>query len=157
MKIKVVAIAKTEAPYINTGIEIYLNRLRHYVPIEYIEIPNLKNAAKLSKLELKNEEGKLMLKHSEGATDIILLDDKGKEYTSIEFAKFLQTKLNAGIKTLVFFIGGAFGFSEEVYAKANQKVSLSKLTFSHQMVRLFFLEQLYRGFTIIKGEGYHHE
>ena len=111
----------------------------------------------MSKDEIKKQEGILILKNVQVTDELVLLDEKGKEYTSLDFSVFIQQKMNAGTRNLVFVVGGAFGFSEEVYARANTKVSLSRLTFSHQMVRLFFAEQLYRAMTIIKGEKYHHQ
>ncbi len=156
MKIKLVVVSKTDADYLKEGIRSYADRLKHYVNFEYVEIPSVKNSGKLTQTELKKTEGTALLKQTESSSVLVVLDELGKEYNSPDFSKFLQQQMNSGTKSLVFMIGGAFGFSEEVYKRANFKIALSQMTFSHQMVRLFFVEQLYRGFTIIKGEGYHH-
>ncbi len=156
MKIKLVTIAKTDAGYLKEGIALYVSRLKHYVNFEYVEIPALKNAAKLELIELKRREGAELLSHIETSSIVVVLDEAGREYTSPGFSKFIQQQMNSGAKTLIFLVGGAFGFSEEVYKRANFKLALSQMTFSHQMVRLFFVEQVYRAFTILKGEGYHH-
>lgn len=157
MKIKLIAIGKTDEQFLEEGIEKYLKRLKHYHPVEFIIIPDVKGGGKLSAENLKETEGKLILQKVQEGDHLVLLDDKGKHYTSPEFAAYLQKKLNAITTNLIFVIGGAFGFSTEVYNRANDKLSLSKMTFSHQMVRLFFTEQLYRGFSILRGEKYHHE
>lgn len=157
MKIKLIVVGKTNAKYLLEGEREYELRLSHYIKLEEIIVPDVKQAGKLSKGELKKKEGLLILGKLENSDHVILLDDKGKSYSSLHFSEFLQQKLNSGLKSLVFVIGGAFGFSDEVYQKANSKLSLSKMTFSHQMVRLIFKEQLYRGFSILKGEKYHHE
>ena len=157
MKIKLIVVGKTNAKYLLEGEREYELRLSHYIKLEEIIVPDVKQAGKLSKVELKKKEGLLILGKLENSDHVILLDDKGKSYSSLQFSEFLQQKLNSGLKSLVFVIGGAFGFSDEVYQRANSKLSLSKMTFSHQMVRLIFKEQLYRGFSIMKGEKYHHE
>ena len=157
MKIKLIVVGKTNVKYLLEGEREYELRLSHYIKLEEIIVPDVKQAGKLSKVELKKKEGLLILGKLENSDHVILLDDKGKSYSSLQFSEFLQQKLNSGLKSLVFVIGGAFGFSDEVYQKANSKVSLSKMTFSHQMVRLIFKEQLYRGFSILRGEKYHHE
>ena len=118
-------------------------------------LPDLKKTKNLSSAEIKKHEGKKLLKGIAPGDELVLLDEKGKQFNSVEFASFLQKKFNAGLKKMIFCIGGAYGFSEEVYMRSNSKISLSEMTFSHQMVRLIFLEQLYRAFTIIKGEPYH--
>lgn len=151
-----ICVGKTVTPYLIEGEEEYLKRLKHYGKVEKIEIPELKNARKLSQDQIKMEEGKLILSKLNAGEILILLDENGTEYSSTKFATFLQKKMNQGGKGIVFVIGGAYGFSDEVYAASNGKISLSKMTFSHQMVRLFFLEQLYRAHTILKGEPYHH-
>lgn len=156
MKIKLLAIGKTDDAYLVTGIEKFINRLGHYIPFEMAIIPDVKQGGKMTADKLKEEEGKLLLQKIQGGDMVVLLDEKGKLFSSPEFSVFLQKKMNAGISTLVFVIGGPFGFSTQVYERANDSLSLSKMTFSHQMVRLFFTEQLYRAFTIIKGEKYHH-
>ena len=157
MKIKLIVVGKTNAKYLLEGEIEYGNRLKHYTKFEEIIIPDVKQSGKLSKNELKKKEGHLILGKLENSDHVILLDDKGKSYSSIQFSEFLQQKMNSGLKSLVFVVGGAYGFSDEVYQRAGLKLSLSKMTFSHQMVRLIFKEQLYRGFTILKREKYHHE
>lgn len=157
MNIKLIAIGKTDQEYLKEGIGIFEKRLKHYSNFEIKIIPDLKNAASLSKVQQKNEEGKLILKESQNTDIIILLDEKGKSYTSMQFSKYLEQHMNNSVKNLIFVIGGPYGFSEEVYKRANGKISLSEMTFSHQMIRLFFAEQLYRAYTIMKGEPYHHE
>ena len=156
MKIKVICIGKTSKSFLIEGEREYLNRLKHYNPVEKLELPDIKNAKRLSREQIKTEEGKLLLSKISAGEQLFLLDEKGKSFNSIDFSKFIQKRFNQGGKSLVFLIGGAYGFSEDVYARANGKISLSEMTFSHQMIRLFFLEQLYRGFTILKGEPYHH-
>lgn len=157
MKIKLLAVGKTDDKNLNQLIELYQNRLKHYVKFEIEIIPDIKNAKNLSEAQQKEKEGDLILSKLQNTDQLILLDDKGKQYTSIEFSSFLQKKMNSGIKQLVLIIGGPYGFSEAVYKKASGKLSLSKMTFSHQMIRLFIVEQIYRGFTILRNEPYHHE
>ncbi len=157
MKIKLLAIGKTDDKNLQTLIETYQNRLKHYINFELEVIPDIKNAKNLSEPEQKEKEGELILKKLIPTDVLILLDEKGKEYRSVDFSKYLQKKMNSGIKQLVFVIGGPYGFSEEVYKKSTGKISLSKMTFSHQMIRLFVVEQIYRAFTILKNEPYHHE
>jgi 23S rRNA (pseudouridine1915-N3)-methyltransferase len=157
MKIKLLAIGKTDDKNLLKLIETYQNRLKHYVKFEITIIPDIKNVKNLSEKQQKEKEGELILKQLQPTDELILLDEKGKDFRSLEFAKYLQKKMNSGIKQLVIVIGGPYGFSEEVYKKSNGKISLSKMTFSHQMIRLFLVEQLYRGFTILKNEPYHHE
>ena len=157
MKIKLLAIGKTDHKHLIELINQYQNRLKHYIKFELEIIADIKNVKNLSEIQQKEKEGQLILSKILPTDQLILLDDKGKHFTSIEFSEYLQKKMNTGLKQLVFVIGGPYGFSEQVYKKANGKISLSKLTFSHQMIRLFFIEQLYRGFTILKNEPYHHE
>lgn len=157
MKIKLLAIGKTDNKELLQLIQVYQNRLKHYIKFELEIIPDIKKVKNLSENQQKIKEGELILKRLQSADELILLDEKGKEFRSIEFSKYLQKKMNSGIKQLVFVIGGPYGFSEEVYKKSKGKISLSKMTFSHQMVRLFIVEQVYRAFTIIKNEPYHHE
>ena len=157
MKIKLLAIGKTDNKELQQLIQVYQNRLKHYIKFEIDIIPDIKNVKNLSENQQKEKEGELILKRLQPTDELVLLDEKGKEFRSIEFSKYLQKKMNSGIKQLVFVIGGPYGFSETVYKKAKGKISLSKMTFSHQMVRLFIMEQIYRGFTIIKNEPYHHE
>ena len=156
MNIKLIVVGKTNAKYLLEGEKEYENRLKHYTKFEEIILPDVKQAGKLSENELKKKEGQLIFGKLQSSDHVILLDDKGKTHSSIEFANFLQQKMNSSLKSLVFVVGGAFGFSDEVFQRANFKLSLSKMTFSHQMVRLIFKEQLYRGFSILKGEKYHH-
>ena len=157
MKIKLITISKTNKKFLIEGENEYQKRLKRYVKLERIEIPDIKNAKALSKSEIKLKEGEIILSKIDSADLVILLDDKGKEFTSMKFAKWIQNKRNLSIKNAVFVVGGAYGFSDAVYQRANEKMSLSKLTFSHQMVRMIFLEQLYRDFTILNNEPYHHE
>ena len=157
MKIKLIVVGKTNAKYLLEGEREYEKRLRHYTKFEKVIVPDVKQAGKWNENELKKKEGQLIMGKIEQSDHVILLDDKGKSYSSIEFTNFLQQKMNSGLKLLVFIVGGSYGFSDEVYQRANGKLSLSKMTFSHQMVRLIFKEQLYRGFSILRGEKYHHE
>jgi 23S rRNA (pseudouridine1915-N3)-methyltransferase len=157
MKIKLLAIGKTDDPHLNTLIDSYQNRLKHYVPFELEIIPDLKKVKNLSERQQKEKEGLLILKKLQATDHLVLLDEKGKEFRSVQFAAFLQKKMNSGCKQVVFVVGGPYGFSEAVYQKASGKVSFSKMTFSHQMIRLFVVEQVYRGFSILKNEPYHHE
>jgi len=157
MKITLITIGKTDSTYLKEGIEIYLKRLKHYIKFETKIIPDIKNTKNLSFEQQKQKEGDLILKEITQQDQIILLDERGKEYSSINFSAFLQKKMLEGVKNLVFVIGGPYGFSDEVYQRAGGKISISKMTFSHQMIRLIFIEQVYRAFTILKGEPYHHE
>ena len=157
MKVLVIHCGKTEDSYLISGIEKYEKRLKHYLSIETLYLPALKNTQALSKEEQKEKEGALILSKIQNTDFIVLLDEKGKQFTSVDFSKYLTQHMNSGTRRIVFITGGPYGFSEEVYAKANFKISLSAMTFSHQMVRLFFIEQLYRAMTIYKGEPYHHE
>lgn len=157
MKIKLLVIGKTDDKQLLTLIENYQKRLKHYIGFQLEIIPDIKNVKNLSQLQQKEKEGDLILNKLSSTDQLILLDEKGKEFRSIEFANFLQKKMNSGIKQLVFVVGGPYGFSDAVYKKAQGKVSLSKMTFSHQMIRLFIIEQIYRAYTILKNEPYHHE
>ena len=157
MKITLITVGKTDRDWVKQGLDIYVSRLKHYIPFSINEIPELKNVSALSKEQIKSREGELILKLVKPSDDLILLDERGKEYTSMELAKVIQDKISYSNKDIVYVIGGAYGFSEEVYRRANSKMSLSKMTFSHQMVRAIFAEQIYRAFTIIRGEPYHHE
>jgi 23S rRNA (pseudouridine1915-N3)-methyltransferase len=157
MNIKLITIGKTDNKNLQTLIEEYTKRLSFYIKFDLEIIPDIKNVKNLSEAQQKEKEGELILSKITPTDNLILLDENGKTFSSIGFSEFLQKKMNAGIKTLVFVIGGPYGFSETVYQKANGKVSLSEMTFSHQMVRLFVIEQLYRGFTILKNEPYHHQ
>ena len=157
MKITLLTVGKTDRDWVKQGLELYISRLKHYIPFALVEIPELKNVSALSTEQIKTKEGELILKHTRPGDDLILMDERGKMHTSIEFAKVLQDKISYIGKDIIFVIGGAYGFSQAVYDRADSKISLSKMTFSHQMVRAIFAEQLYRAFTIMRGEPYHHE
>lgn len=157
MKITLLVIGKTDKSYIKEAVEVYAKRLVHYIPFEMQIIPDVKNAKKLSTDQLKQKEGELILSCVPAGSELVLLDEVGKEFSSTGFAAFLEKRMIASTRQLCFVIGGAYGFSEQVYQKADLKFSLSKMTFSHQMVRMIFVEQLYRAFTITKGEPYHHD
>ena len=157
MLVTFIQIDKTQDSYLNEGVSIYQKRLKNYCSLDIITINVPKNVRLRSEKEQKTEEAKLILKELKPSDHLILLDERGKQLSSLEFSKFIQQKQNSGIKRLVFLIGGPFGFAEEVYERANFKLGLSAMTFSHQMVRLFFMEQLYRAYTILGGEKYHHE
>ena len=157
MNIKLIAVGKTDNPALQQLISTYEKRLSYYINFELQLLPDIKNSKSLSEEQQKIKEGELILSYVEPSYLLILLDERGKEYTSIAFADELQKKMNTGIKQLTFVIGGPYGFSQAVYQRANSKLSLSKLTFSHQMIRLFFVEQLYRAFTILRNEPYHHQ
>lgn len=157
MQIKLLAIGKTDHPAIHEMIDEYSKRLGHYIRFDLEILPDIKNAKNLTEVVQKEKEGELILKKLLPSDDLVLLDENGKSYSSVDFSAFLQKKMNAGLKQLVFVIGGPYGFSDAVYQRANGKLSLSKMTFSHQMVRIFFIEQLYRAFTILRNEPYHHQ
>ena len=157
MKIVLLAIGKTNQQYLIDGITEYQKRLQHYIQFEILEISNIKNTKNLSDSELMKKEGELILNQIQPSDYLVLLDDKGKSFTSTKFSKKLQGWMLSGKKRLIFVIGGAYGFSDSVYSRGNEKLSLSEMTFSHQMVRLFFIEQLYRGYTILNHEPYHHQ
>ena len=157
MDVKLVTVGKTDVKWVKEGLDLYVSRLRHYVPFSLVEIPQLKNVSALTQEQIKDREGELVLKQLNPGDSVILLDEHGKEYRSVEWAEWIRQRLARGGKALVFVVGGAYGFSQAVYDRAEGKVSLSRMTFSHQMVRTIFAEQLYRAFTIIKGEPYHHE
>ncbi len=157
MKFSLLTVGKTDIDWVRKGLETYSSRLEHYVPFSVREIPELKNTSSLTKAQIREKEGELILKCIKPSDRVILLDERGKEYRSLEFAEEVRKMMTGGGKDAVFVIGGAYGFSEAVYARCDGKISLSKMTFSHQMVRVVFTEQLYRAFTIIKGEPYHHE
>ncbi len=150
-------VGKTTENYMQEGISIYQNRLKHYIPFQMEVIPDLKNTKSLSFEQQKDKTSDLILDFLEDSDEVILLDERGKEFTSTGFARFLEQKMIASPKRLIFVIGGAYGFSEKLYNRANLKLSISQMTFSHQMIRLFFVEQLYRAMTILKGEPYHHQ
>lgn len=157
MKIKLLQIGKTNERYLQHGIEEYEKRIKAFVPFVQEVLPHLKNASSLNANEVKEREGQMILTKLKPDDYLILLDERGKEMNSREFAGFMQKNMNAGMKQVVFLVGGAFGFSDEVYLRANQKLSLSKMTYSHQLIRLIFAEQLYRSFTIINNHPYHND
>ena len=156
MKVTLLVVGKTTDEHIDTLIEEYQKRLTHYLPFTLQVVPELKNTKSLTEEQQKQAEGEMIMRAITPSTDLILLDEHGKEYRSIEFADYLQKRMSSG-RDVVFVVGGPYGFADAVYQRANGKISLSKMTFSHQMVRLFFVEQLYRAMTILRGEPYHHE
>lgn len=157
MKITLLTVGRTDVEWVRKGLDLYVSRLKHYVPFSLIEIPELKNVSALAREQIKQKEGELVLKALKPSDCVILLDERGREYRSIEFSAMLEDRMSRGGRDLVFVVGGAYGFSDAVYSRSDEKISLSKMTFSHQMVRTIFAEQLYRAFTIMKGEPYHHE
>jgi len=156
LKTKLLVIGKTDEKSIQSLIDKYTKRIQSFIPFDILVIPDLKNTKNLSETLQKQKEGDLILTKISKFDFVVLLDEKGQELTSQKFANFLQKKMNAGIKNLVFVVGGPYGFSDEVYKRANQKIALSQMTFSHQLVRVVFTEQLYRAFTIINNHPYHH-
>lgn len=157
MKITLLAIGKTDAKYFIDAIGEYQKRLEHYIPYEMQIIPDLKNTKSLTIDQQKEKEGELILKALQPGDYLVLLDERGKEYSSMQFASYIEKKTHTVNKRLVFVIGGPYGFSQAVYDKASEKLTLSRMTFSHQMIRLIFVEQLYRAMTILNNEPYHHE
>lgn len=157
MKVALVLVGKTVNKHFVELIDEYAGRVKHYIGFDIIAIPELKNTKSLSADQQKQQEGELILKQMQAGDHVVLLDEHGKEFRSVEFSSYMEQKMQTVNKRLVFVIGGPYGFSPDVYAKANEKISLSKMTFSHQMVRLIFVEQLYRAMTIMRGEPYHHE
>ena len=157
MKIVLLAIGKTNEQYLIEGISQYQKRLQHYIQFEILEIPNIKNINNISNIELMKKEGALILKKIHPSDYLVLLDDKGKSFTSLKFSEKLQGWMLSGKKRLVFIVGGAYGLTDELYQRGDEILSLSRMTFSHQMVRLFFVEQIYRGYAILNNEPYHHE
>ena len=157
MKILLLVIGKTDENYLLDGMDKYRGRLKHYIGFDYEEIPDIKNRKTLSEAQQKKQEAALILAKLKVGDKLVLLDEKGKEYCSMAFSKHLQQQMNSGLKRLVFVIGGPYGFDTSVYNKSQGKISLSKMTFSHQMIRLFMMEQVYRAMTILKNEPYHHE
>ena len=156
MRITLLVVGKTTDPRLQSLIEDYQQRLKHYIPFEFVVVPDIKNAKTLSQEQLKSAEGQAILSFLTPAMDVLLLDEHGREFRSIEYADFLQKKMSSG-RDLTLVIGVAYGFSKEVYNRANGKISLSQMTFSHQMIRLMAIEQIYRAMTILRGEPYHHE
>lgn len=157
MKITLLTVGKTDRDWVRQGLDIYVSRLKHYIQFTMTEIPELKNVSSLSEMQIKTKEGELILKQLRPGDDVILLDERGKQHSSVEFSKVIQDKMTYSGRDIVFVIGGAYGFSQSVYDRADSRISLSRMTFSHQMVRAIFVEQIYRAFTIIRGEPYHHE
>tara|TARA_R110000851_G_scaffold45610_1_gene111505 strand:- start:5521 stop:5994 length:474 start_codon:yes stop_codon:yes gene_type:complete len=157
MTVKLLVLGKTDSTQLSQLIEEYQNRLKHYIKFELEIIPDIKNTKNLSEKQQKEKEGNAILNKLNATDLLVLLDEKGKQKTSVEFSEYLQKNMNSGLKQLVFVIGGPYGFSDAVYQKSQGKISLSKMTFSHQMVRLFMVEQLYRAFTILRNEPYHHQ
>ena len=157
MKIKLILIGKTTFSFIAAGMDMYLQRMKRFVDFEFLTIPDLKNTKKISPEQVKEKEGQLILKQVQNTDFLVLLDEKGKMLSSIKFAAFVQNKQDTGTKQLLFVVGGAYGFSQAVYKRANYLLSMSAMTFSHQIIRLFFMEQIYRAYTIINGLPYHNE
>ena len=156
VKVLLVVIGKTNEQYLAEAVSKYQKRLKHYIQFEIVEILNIKNSKNMSASELMKKESELILKQLHPSDHVVILDNKGKDFTSSKFAEKIQRWMLSGIKRLVFVIGGSYGFSKHFYHRGNETISLSKMTFSHQMVRLFFIEQLYRGYTILNHEPYHH-
>jgi 23S rRNA (pseudouridine1915-N3)-methyltransferase len=157
MKVHVYYIGKTSEAYLREGEAVYTKRLKHYLPVTFEVLPDVKGAGKMKADQLKEKEGELVLARLQSTDGLILLDEGGKQFGSVDFAHWLDKQLQRPYRRLVFLVGGAYGFPPAVYERANGKLSLSKMTFSHQMIRLFFAEQLYRGMTILRGEKYHNE
>ena len=157
MKITLLTVGKTEDAYIKEGVDKFLKRLKHYIKFEVVELPELKNTKALSQEQQKAKEAELLFKNFTKTDYVMLLDEGGVEYTSVQFADMLNKKMISSVNNLVFIIGGPYGFDDTIYKRASDKLSLSRMTFSHQMVRLFFVEQVYRAFTILKNEPYHHQ
>ena len=157
MKIILTVIGKTQSTYLTTGIELYTSRLKHYIPFELKVLPDIKNTKKLTEQQQKEAEGNQVLNNIQPGDYVVLLDERGREMTSREFSGFIEKNMTSLSRNLIFVVGGPYGFSQAMYGRANEKISLSRMTFSHEMVRLFFVEQIYRAMTIIKGEPYHHD
>ncbi len=157
MKIELIIVGKTDSDWIMQGFDVYQKRIAHYISFNSTILLDIKNRKNLSERQQKEQEGNLIIKQIQNSDFVILLDENGSQYDSVQFSAFLQKKMNSGVKRLVFIIGGPYGFSDEIYNLSNYKISLSKMTFSHQMVRPFFLEQLYRAFSILNNEPYHHK
>ena len=157
MNLTLVTVGKTDVKWVKEGLDLYVSRLGHYVPFRLLEIPELRKVSALSQEEIRQKEGELILKQLAPQDRLILLDEHGQEFRSLEFARYIEKQLASGAGNLFFAVGGAYGFSEAVRRRARGSISLSRMTFSHQMVRTIFAEQLYRAFTILRGEPYHHE
>ena len=157
MKITLLTVGKTDIKWVKEGLEMYSGRISRYVPFSITEIPELKNVSALSVEQIKKKEAELILKNVRQQDQLVLLDERGQRFTSLSFSSWLEDRLSRGGRDLVFVVGGAYGFAAEVYDRADSRISLSEMTFSHQIVRTIFAEQLYRAFTIIRGEPYHHQ
>ena len=157
MKITLMVVGKTTTGYLKPGIDDYTSRLKHYVPFDIQYVQDVKNTRNLSELQQKQNEGRSILASVDKSDYVVLLDEHGREMTSVQFSEYIQKRMSSGARRVVFVIGGPYGFSQEVYDRANEKISLSKMTFSHEMVRVIFAEQIYRAFTILNHEPYHHE
>lgn len=157
MKIVLLTVGKTTTDYLIKGIDGFLKRINHYVPMDMVVVPDIKSAKGLTETAQKEKEGQAMMAALQPGDIVVLLDERGKEYTSREFAAQIDRRMVQGVKRLVFVIGGPYGFSKDMYDRANDKISLSRMTFTHEMVRLFFTEQVYRAMTILRGEPYHHD
>lgn len=157
MKVQLLLVGKTTQEFVRKGMEEYAGRLKHYLPFEMQTIPDIRNMRSFSSDRIREKEGDAILKYIQPDDVVVLLDEHGKEFTSMEFAGYMEKKMLATSKRLVFIIGGPYGFADKVYALAREKVSLSKMTFSHQLIRLIFTEQLYRAMTILSNQPYHHE
>lgn len=157
MKISLICIGKTDDKYVNEGIDTYTKRLKHYIGFQLVVLPDVKNSKHLSQEQQKQKEGELLLKNILPQDTVVLLDERGTQFRSVDFAASLEKQMVASVNHLVYLIGGPYGFDDAIYRRANTKMALSKMTFSHQMIRLFFVEQVYRAMTIIRGEPYHHE
>lgn len=157
MKVSLIYVGKTKENYLQEGEKEYFKRINRYISFDLVEIPDIKNGKNKSEEEIKILEGDIILKKLKNTDYAVLLDENGRQFTSVQFADYMQRQFNAGSQGLIFIIGGAYGFSEALYQRADAKLSLSKMTFSHQMVRMFFMEQLYRGMTILNNEPYHHQ
>ncbi|MFI3247529.1 MAG: 23S rRNA (pseudouridine(1915)-N(3))-methyltransferase RlmH [Rikenellaceae bacterium] len=157
MNIELIVVGKTDSPDIERIVESFAKRVAHYCRFSITTLPDLRNTKSLSPKQQKMAEGEMILKQLTDSDFVTLLDERGSQYRSIEFAQWLQKRMNSGVKRLVFIVGGPFGFSEEIYSRANSKISLSAMTFSHQIIRAIFAEQIYRAFTILRNEPYHNE
>lgn len=157
MDIELMTVGKTGIPFVQAGIDEYVKRLRHYVPYKITPLPDVKKSASLTAQRQKEAEGEIILSKLQASDFVVLLDERGREFSSVEFSVFLEKQMSSGRRRLVFVVGGPYGFSQAVYDRADTKVSLSRMTFNHEMVRLFFTEQVYRAMTILRGEPYHHE
>lgn len=157
MNIELIVVGKTDSKEVDALVDMYVKRINFYNRFTITYIPDIRNSKNLSQAQQKSAEGEAILRLLEPSDRVVLLDEKGSEFRSLEYADWLQKRMNSGVKRLVFIIGGPYGFSDAVYSRANEKISLSKMTFSHQIIRAIFAEQLYRAFTILRNEPYHHE